>query len=229
MIPYFKKLEHLLKSIFFQFLVEITMTIMTFSSLLNLYKFNVQSNGEITGSMLSVIYMIFLCTLFVMIFGLGVFYFYEIYSRKKEPLTNLGAFDEDIRKTTFKGKYIFFHYRTEHPMHYAYPLFFIFRRIIVSSIIVWWNDDGFYQLMFLSIISGIYLTYHISYCPFESRIRNVCAGMNEGLYLTTCMLLFPYVYPELENKIFYDYIIVFIVIFTIVYCFVISYGSISLF
>lgn len=182
-IPYFKKLEMNIKSVFFQSVVHVTMTIMTFAAMMNLYRFNVETPSESAGSYFSVIYMIFLCSLFCYLFAMGLFYLYEINQRAIEKAKNPAVEQEDIRTTTFKGKYLFAEYRTSHPMYYAYPLFFILRRIFVASILIYWNDDGFYQLMFLSILSAVNLVYHASYQPFESRKRNVLATMFEGVYL----------------------------------------------
>lgn len=183
-VVYIKKLESNVMSIFFQFIIEITMTIMTFSSMMNLYRYNVETTSESVGSYCSVLYMIFLCLLFMLILWLIFYYSYELRTRKSGPVVNLAAFSKgDIKEDTFKGKYIFFHYRTDHSFHYSYPLVFITRRVLVSYILVWWNKNGFYQLVALSALSLCSLVYTTSYAPFVSKTRNIFLSLLEGLYL----------------------------------------------
>lgn len=89
-------------------------------------------------------------------------------------------------------------------MHYFYPCYFIIRRLLVASIYANLKDDGFLQLLYLSLLSGITLAWFTSYQPFDNRLRNILATVDEVAYLSVCITIFPYVYPYKNQPDFND-------------------------
>ena len=132
----------------------------------------------------------------------------------KQEFANLdGNSSSDLKRTTWKGRIFFFNYRTKNFLHYFYPSFFVIRRILIGSIFAIWKYDGFMQLLFLSLLSGVTLVYQTSYQPFDSRLRNILCTINEVAYLSVCMTIFPYVYPHLEPTFFIDHAVYVVGIF----------------
>jgi hypothetical protein len=108
--------------------------------------------------------------MFILYFTLGLYYWRDI-NNQSEKYGSLTT-EVDVKKGNFKGTYFFYEYRTTHFFYYSYPLYFIMRRILFASLIVFWEHDGFFQLCFLSLLSVISLVWFASYAPFTSRLRN---------------------------------------------------------
>lgn len=180
------------------FIINSTVFILSFTALLNVKEFNVETESESFGSIASFGYFVFI-SMFIGIFVLLVGYFWWYLRMAKK---DLNSEDRDLRKTTIIGKYFVAPYRTAHLYHYFYPLTQILRRIMVASVFVLYKNDGFLQLLLLSFISGLNLVYHTSYQPFDHKMRNIVITILEFAYLTICMTIFPYVYPNLEDDLF---------------------------
>lgn len=169
--PIAKNIERNIHSTIFLVLFYVTLFKCMFSAMLNFKLFNTDNPTESASSIFSILYMILVCTFFLFLFGAVLFYWYYNFTTVKS--TGNLAQEDDIRKGSFLGTYIFYHYRTQHVFHYSYPLYFIARRILVSAVLVFWNNDGFSQLLMLSLLSTLSLCYMVSYQPFRSRPRNV--------------------------------------------------------
>lgn len=130
------------------------------------------------------------------------FYWNELKKSQTKEFAGLNSDQDDLRKTTLKGKMLFYAYRTKNLMHYSYSVIFIVRRILVALVLTLLKFYGFYQLVLLSLISGANLVYFTSYQPFQSKLRNVVCTMLEVAYLSICMTIFPYVYPDIDDETF---------------------------
>ena len=215
--PSAKNLERNIHSGLFLVLLYVTLFKTMFSAMLNFKLFNTDNPSESTSSIFSILYIIFVCTFFLFLFGWVLFYWYYNFTEVKT--TGNLAQDDDIRKSSFLGTYIFYHYRTQNIFYYSYPLYFITRRVLVWAVLVFWNNDGFSQLLMLSLLSATSLSYMVSYQPFRSRPRNVLNWVHEVAYLWIWMTIFPYVYPQLCSNEYRLYPIVVVAVFGIVYIF----------
>lgn len=194
------------------FIINSTILILSFTAFLNLRDFNVQTEAESFGSITSYGYLVFIA-LFILIFMiLLAIFWWNLRNTQKEEFNN-DKEGNNFKNTTFIGNYLIYPFRMMHLYHYVYPLTQILRRILVGSIFAFWRNNGFLQLLFLSLLSGMNLVYHASYQPFEHKLRNIIIAVLEGAYLTICMTIFPYVYPNLQDNLFKEQAILVVRIF----------------
>jgi hypothetical protein len=176
-----RNIERNLLSTFFTFLIAVSMMKCCFAAMLNFKYFNVETSSESAGSYAAALYFIGLAVLFIFL-GFMTTYYWQDINERVERSGNL-AYEDNGRKGNFKGTYIFHQYRTTHIYYYLYPMYFIIRRVLVASILVYWHEYGFYQLLFLSLLSGVSLVWFVSYQPFRSRLRNMVHAIHEVGYL----------------------------------------------
>jgi hypothetical protein len=171
-----KNLDRLIIYNILPFIISVTVFILSFTAILNFNNFNTETGSEAYGSIASYGYLIFVAFFITMLFIITCAYWWEL--KNSTGVDFFGIIGSgDLRKDTLKDKVIFWPYRIEHFMHYSYPLFFIIRRILVALILSCYYYDGFWQLCYLSLLSGISLVYLTSYAPYTSRIRNIVAAM----------------------------------------------------
>ena len=186
---------------FMPILVYITCSILWFTAVMNFIEFNVESNTESAGTFTAYGYIIFIVFFLVALFVVTISFWWNLRQQAKQGSTGeLG--DGDLRETTWKGYVFFYWFRNKNFMHYSYPCYFIFRRILIGIILNLMKLDGFNQLLALGLLSVITLSYFTSYQPFRSRIRNIWMTINEVAYLSVWMTIFPYVYPDLGDEEF---------------------------
>ena len=184
------------------FIVYSTAMILTFTALLNIKKFNVETEAESFGAIASYMFLVFLL-LFTVFLCLFIAYFWWslrkirkegnninesiIFQEKttdaKKPNKNNTDSNKNIRNTTFLGKYFFNPFRYIHLFHYIYPLCFLMRRVLVGAIFALLENSGFEQLLCLSLLSGLNLVYHSTYQPFQSKLHNITIVLLELAYL----------------------------------------------
>lgn len=167
---------------FLPFMVYITVFILTFTSVLNFSSNNVFTGSEVATTMASFSYFIFIVLFTGYLLLCTIIYWKEVRTARKQNPDNQDAIDA-VRMGSIKGYLFFTDFRTTNDMYYWYPIIYVVRRILVACILVIWMENGFDQLMMLSILSGSTLVWLNSYQPFRSRLRNICASGFEFSYL----------------------------------------------
>jgi hypothetical protein len=223
---FFKNIEKNILRAFFPVVFYITLMKISFAAMINMRTFNTDTASESAGSFASVLYIIFVGVIFFFFLSMALYYWYDI-RQQTQRFGNLAS-EDDIRKNNFKGSYLFYEYRTENFYHYLYPCYFIIRRILVASLFVFWQEDGFFQVCFLSLLSAVSLVWHVSYSPFRSRIRNVFHAIHEVGYLTVMMIIFPYVYPEMNKEKYDFYPIILIIAYAVIYVAAMLFGLLGM-
>jgi len=182
-----------------QFILNSTCLILWMTAFLNINEWNVMTEAEVFGSVASYMYLALIVFALIMMIVFTALYWADL--RKVENPEG-GDTGKKMQVNSLGRKYLFMPFKDRNLMHYSYPVIFLARRILVAALFGFVKNDGFLQLLGLSLLSGMMLVYHTSYQPFVSSFRNIILTVLELAYLLICLTIFPYVYPNIKPDLF---------------------------